>query len=658
MTQIERRPATPRLASLALAAMLCVVGVSLTGCNATTAQLLASAQGQPTPEPGKAPPSRPAPPSPGTPAPDSAVPNPFAGLFGGGGGQAARPGAGVPAELRPLFAKGRVNGKDMMEYLVQMRQELTRQKSVKAWARASMALDLSVNSAMSGRQVQGALMDTLKGAAVEIALNELRSRALNVGFKALDEHLSALLGNELSKSLADISVTLPDSTHFTPADSKRALNMATMVVAAKLTAKIMEEADSDFKSLEVDYKELLDQREEAAKLLFSTVDKRRAAQSSGDTTGRRAAEANIRRGLSEADLRFIDEQLATMTLAQFTKDMAAQNLALQYLRLQDPEAFKKYSTKKDDVVRRTQAYMRTVSGVIAFAGLSTSFVQSVSELGRKNNAPNLISSMPLIVDFATAAVPLLPTVAKVVGKGLTFPFQQGTPHLFVVAHGDQVKELKDAKAVFAELKTAGADERFSKALFRERQAGWLNGVRSCDAAEAGRMLDAAIPGSERAKFAEAYFGEAGKEQGTDYSFVNSFTAPSMGQREMRLAEDLLGRDHRERHTGVGGEFLAEVQRNVSDRYGEWNNQQLLRMIFANRESSSPSHAMLEMGGGRFAVRPVPSPEAIFVYESHVSSCAVRTASAQGAAPAPAATPRPQATPRPAPSPRPQGTPSR
>ena len=263
-----------------------------------------------------------------------------------------------------------------------------------------------------------------------------------------------------------------------------------------------------------------------------------------------------------------------------------------------------------------------MAGVAAFAGVTVGFLQQVSESAGEKNADSLLSSMPMMWEFGQAALPVIRKAGQVAVSGVGLPSFLQRRNLFSVTIDGQAKEVRDTKEVFEAIKTSGATDLFSGILFRDDALGWLNGVRRCDAAEAGRMLDASLSRSERGQFARNYFGDIAKGLINEYAFVNAFTVPTLGEREARLPDQLLGLDQRERFRGVGGEHLADVQRRVSAQYGVWSNQQLLRLIFANREGAA-RYATMDLG--RISVRPTPSPDSVFVYESYINSCVARPA---------------------------------
>jgi hypothetical protein len=300
--------------------------------------------------------------------------------------------------------------------------------------------------------------------------------------------------------------------------------------------------------------------------------------------------------------------------------MGAQNLALRYLQAADKKAFEGYRAKRNDVVSRTDAYIKAVSGVGAFAGFSALFSEAMSDQlqGRTNNAM-LISMAPVFADFVIATVPLVQRAGAVASRGVSFPSFLQRNDLFVVTPaGGEGQPIRSSAEVFKAVQAAGATDLFSGVFFREDGMGWLNGVRRCDGAEAGRLVDAAVPRADRSAFATAYFGAAAKDAADQYSFVNAFTAPALGDREVRLGDLLLARDHRKR---TSDKALTDVQNKVSSNYGEWSNQQLLRLIFSNRDGSF-AHANVDLG--RISIRPKPSPEAVYVFESYVNACAART----------------------------------
>jgi len=104
-------------------------------------------------------------------------------------------------------------------------------------------------------------------------------------------------------------------------------------------------------------------------------------------------------------------------------------------------------------------------------------------------------------------------------------------------------------------------------------------------------------------------------------------AKSLGRKtgaSSSLGEDLLQRDHRER-TDARSRPIADVQKVVAGAgdgaaapgFRNWGDEQILRLIFVNREGSA-QHAALQLGG--VTIRPVPTAQSIYAYETLVDGC--------------------------------------
>jgi hypothetical protein len=542
--------------------------------------------------------------------------------------------------LRRIFASDRASGQDLYETLTQVRAEMQQRKTVRSWVAATTAVEDLAGRVFQGGNLTHVLLDRATQATIDFAVNELRSRALSFGYQALDQHFTRLLGEDMRGVLSQVTVALPNPSGLDDADARRLLTMATMVAAAQVTERVLDDAERDFKALAPDYKNLLEQREKAAEVLFRVIDGRRAAQRSANGNERRRLEQQMltRGALTAEDLRYIDTALNRMTLSEFVDDMDAQTLALRYLRGVNPQAFEGYAVQRDKVVAKTNAVLKAVSGVGAFAGFSALFADSALEQLRKRGAESaLFTTAPVFLTFLKATVPVVQRAGSVAANGVPFPSLLARHDLFSVRRAGQAEQAaRSASEVFQAVHDAGATDLFTGVFFREDGMGWLNGVHRCDATEAGRLVDAAVPRADRSTFATKYFGPAAQGFAGEYTFVNAFTSPSLGDREARLADQLLGRDHSKHTTDPA---LTAVQRGVRSNYAQWSNQQLLRLIFANRDASF-AHANLDLV--RIAIRPKPSAEAVYVFESYVNACAVRNAARQApgaAAGGRAATPR-------------------
>lgn len=552
------------------------------------------------------------------------------------------PGANLNQPLatnyRALFAKGNVSGEDLYETLKALRLQMQAKKSAKAAARVNLALERILSEqALSGKLDVGSVVQNM---LLPEAVKYLKSHAAIVATQSLDDYLQYLLEDRRA-ALAEETVKLPPATGIDDVQANRIVTMAALVAAARVSAKVLDKADKDFKALQTDYKALIEQREKAADLFFKTVDQRRAAVRAGDAARQAQIEGDLSQTLSANDLAFIDTALNTMNFKEFVADMAAQNLAINYLRTKDSAAYQDYRTKADEVVRRTQAYVRTVTGVAAFGALTMSFGQTILEIGTEKKIDNILSALPLAGDFVVAAFPLAEKAVSVAAQGVVLPLGGNLfapKRAFTIIRPEKTETVSDASAVFKVLRQTQAGELFVGALFNGETAGWLNRVRLCDPAETGRMLDAAVPLEVRTKFANDYFAFPDSAKASEFAFSNALPSPGATRRERELGNELLGRDHRARADALP---LADVQRTVEQNYSKWSNDQLMRIIFYNLESSA-AYATLQMGD--VLVRPVPSPASLFAYESRVEACRKAGEEALAAAAPEPATPPAASTP--------------
>src|SRR5262249_23227677 len=154
---------------------------------------------------------------------------------------------------------------------------------------------------------------------------------------------------------------------------------------------------------------------------------------------------------------------------------------------------------------------------------------------------------------------------------------------FIYALGEKSTEEASAKDVFTDLaRSAESTELFKGALFRSDSPGLLQRVGECDRAEAGRMLDATTSKDERETFANHYF-ESNPDRAATSSSYSAREPPGPSEREQLPAAQLLATDYRER-ASFEHEPLSKVQKSVSSKYTDWSDAQLMRLIFANKET--------------------------------------------------------------------------
>ncbi|MBV8503134.1 MAG: hypothetical protein JO006_15635 [Paucibacter sp.] len=515
--------------------------------------------------------------------------------------------APLPPELAPLFLKRTVTGAELIFTLREIQRLARDRRAALQLASLVGAADSGVAAATSGNFD---VMKVLQDQAIQAAFKLAKQVAANAATQALNDHLQALV--EDSVDLTAETITLPSPLGLDAKQARRVVTMAALVVGARVSDKMLERAQKDMEGLRKDYQSLIEQREKAATLLFAAIADRNKGGSSealGDT-------------LNGDDMKFVARDLGKLSVKDFAKDMAAQNLALNYLRRAQPEAFSSYRTQADEVVLRSKAYLRTMTGIAAFGALMANFVQNVGDMAKDKRLVEFVMSMPLIFDFLRAAGPLMTVTVQSATSGIALSTEGSfmsnlfsRKRNFVYALGDKSSEEPSAKDVFAELARSGESaELFKGALFRSDSPGLLQRVGECDRAEAGRMLDATTTKDEREEFANHYFDDP--NMGENFSFYTALESPGPSEREQLLAARLLANDYRDRAT-LDTKPVSKVQQLVSAKYKDWSDAQLMRLIFANKETPA-RYATLYVGDAR--IKPMATADALYAYETAAEAC--------------------------------------
>ena len=274
------------------------------------------------------------------------------------------------------------------------------------------------------------------------------------------------------------------------------------------------------------------------------------------------------------------------------------------------------------MVLRTKSYLRTMTGIAAFGAITANFMQSVGDMTKDKRFEEFVRSMPLVLDFMRAATPLMKVTVETATTGVAlgtegsfFSKLTSRKRNFVYALGEKSIDESSAQDVFKDLgKSSESTELFKGALFRSDSPGLLQRVGECDRAEAGRMLDATTSKDEREAFANHYFDNP--EMAPNFSFYSAMESPGPTEREQLLAGRLLAGDYRDR-ASFDMEPVSKVQKTVSAKYTDWSDQQLMRLIFANKETPA-KYATLYVGEAR--IKPMPTADSLFAYETSAEAC--------------------------------------
>ncbi len=496
------------------------------------------------------------------------------------------------AALIALFARGTVSGTELADELKAMRALMR--------AKRSPAATGAFLGAAEPAATDGSF--DIKAVAIKPVLDyaegKVKPYAASIGLADLDRHMASMIDDP--KKLASEKITLPSPQGLTPRQMQRIATMAAIVVATRITGQVLKRAKNEFANIEADYQKLLERREKTASLLYGVL-----------LSG--VAGASELNGIyADNDMKFLRDNVARMSVKEFANDMGAQNLAMRFLQKSDPAAYADYKARSDGTLSSTRGYIGTTAGGAAFAGLLVAFVQQSMGTLRDRQGLEMLGAFPVALLFFKELPPVVEAAWAAGAAGIVeVPMKSGKRFRVFAAEGAKPEELGHAAEVFAAMKKQGeAEQLFTRALFRGTGDGMLYKLYGCDRGEAGRVLDVAVPADERIKFAKAYIGGDVER----FSFLNAFTAPGDNPREQRLGEDLLRDDQRITANRVE---VGEMQRLVAGGYGRFGDEQLMRMIFANREGVA-AQATLQLGELR--VRPIPSAQSLYAYESLIDGC--------------------------------------
>jgi hypothetical protein len=514
--------------------------------------------------------------------------------------------AGPPPYVRPedsvkrLIAKGTVTGTDLLEELKEFRLAAGDRK-----ARMALAGSVGSASATAMDQKNHLWMDT-EGKVLDLFMTALKEQIASASYAAATQFMQTLTGD--AGVLDKETIELPKSAATMKLPQQQSLlTMAALVIAARVTHRGLDAAQKDFKSIESEFESLLDRRQKTAALMADVLDRRRKAKAAKDEAEVRHMEADLGQWLSPADLAFIDSFGEDRPLRDFSNDLGMQNLALQFLRHSDPKAYEDFRTQTDGLVARSRAYLRTMTGIAAFGGFVALFTQDVVNATRDKDLGETLTVMPFAFQFAKEAGPLVKLSVQTLYTGVVIEPSRFS-HNYRLVHGAQITELRHAKNVFEAMTAAGQGSNFADALFRNGAPGFIYHVYLCDPAEAGHLMDKAVPGKSREQFAESYL-HASDSGG--FLFANALAEEPQAQ-AVKLAEPLLSRDQRVRAEAVP---LGEVQKLIAANYSEWDDSQLMRVVLSNSEGS---YAQMQVGDT--LVRLIPSMATVYAYEAYADSC--------------------------------------
>ena len=295
-----------------------------------------------------------------------------------------------PASLQRLYAKREVNGRELIDELVGVRKAMKERRSAMAVAQFMGSVDRGAANLAAGRGTPN-LGKLLGDGAIRVVESLVAQQAQAIGYQALDDYLGFLI--EDPKLLPAERITLPAAQGLSQQQMQRGATMAALVLATRVTAKLLKQAQADFAGLETEYGALIQRREEAAKLLYTVLAEKRGATLEKDFDG--------------PDLAYLHDNVQRMTLQQFANDLGTQNLALRHLQRSDAKSFQAYKAQADGLNGRTKGLLRTTAGTLAFGAMLVNFAQSVTAIAKDRQPAEIIGLMPMAFEFISAAPPII-----------------------------------------------------------------------------------------------------------------------------------------------------------------------------------------------------------------------------------------------------------
>lgn len=424
----------------------------------------------------------------------------------------------------------------------------------------------------------------------------------------IDAQIRSILGTSLN---SNSTVTLRGFPGMTDHDARRLLRIAMLRVGAQLSVQTLKEAEKGYADAEKRFAQLLDQREQAARMLADAVTSLQQAGSNRRASGDAAL---LRRIFQRDDLAQLSRELATLSPSVFAQDMNIQEKALRFLRAKNPASYSEYESGRNLAVSQIKQHAQAALGSAAFIAFSLGVARDTVELLNKSGKKALIAAGPTLFDFGVEVAPAMATVMHTLEIGLIPAIQQRDGG-FVVTIDGQTSTLARTDELFSALNKSNALPTLTSGLFANRGGGWMAKLRVCDPANAGKLLDKAAKVEQRQAAVVGYLGEPVRQKVTRYRFETAFVEPMLGEPERRMHDELLSNDHRQtaRHPALG-----ELQRQVSQGVTAWSNEDLLRLIYANREATAAGASLYV--GANLTIRPRASAEAVYIYQNYEDTC--------------------------------------
>lgn len=518
------------------------------------------------------------------------------------------------SQMDQLFNKGVATGSELVNELFTIKQAALASDTQNAFDNLIGVID----DAGTDKKIWDFNFKTISSQLTQASMNWvqslLREKCQTINYQALTGFFNFMLEGDGREILDRESINLPAQEGLTSNQQQRVLYIAAFTIAARIANQVADEAQNSLENLENEYKDLLIHRQKIATVLAEVIARRDKAKRAKDELEFRQRTDELRKYLSQEDIEFIDSfaKDRTPTVAEISNDFAMQNLAIKFLRSQNPEKYRNYRAKVDRLVGKTRIAVKTAGGAIAFGGLVTSFIHEVSCYGDIKTVTAVFGSFKLGVEFLKEAAALGGKVAQTALTGIVLesdPLFGGPRRFRVLDTNSERNDYRKSSDVFSLIKKENKTELFTDAFFSEGGRGLLLTLYRSDPDTLGRMLDTSIPDTMRNDFGINFMG---KPDTNEYSFVNALTDLNTENRE-RVIHHLLEIDQRKQ---AQYQIVGNTQLQVCTNFSEWNNRQFTRLILANHHGSIE---FAQMHIGNMIVRLVPTMTAVYEYECYMDT---------------------------------------
>lgn len=506
----------------------------------------------------------------------------------------------VPAASRPtpeldrLFTGSEISGSQLLSELKTIRGAV-----------GSRQLNNAMNTLIGGNLLanpaaltsSSGLFSSLLSGATDTLLDLLVS---HLSYKALDLYFANMSDNP--NLLDDIKINMPKADGLTPEAKQQVATLAGFLVAIKGSGKIIDASQNDFETAKNSYRKVMEQREQAARLLGNLL-----FQRSGLAATEKEEAARKSLVLTPEQREYLD-YFRDRKPEDLLHDFQAQNLALQFMQKSDPEFMKGYQAEMQTLTTHYTAYARAATGATSMLAFSSLFLKRTKNLLEKS--PQQPATIAPVLSMAGDGLTEVLSLGKRATTLLTNSDDFTDGSFALVKNRERMAGLSAAKLI-DKLDDTGRGV-LTEGLVRNGTSGYLYQLYTRRPETVGNIADDATSKNDRAAFAKAYYE---LEDAPDFTFVNALEKAPDGAGKRNLAKDLLVQLAKADAVADDEKALAKVQQAIADNTKKWDNTTLRQVVLANNQGNAAAPA-LRLGDAEVII-DVPGMSGLVDYEQMV-----------------------------------------